>query len=141
MDYPELTFWMQRWSGRVFRNSMQVHLDWKESSRKTSQGRNTVTLPPSIIRVFSFTHVSDQTTNHTLLTHSTLDPTKILWALLDASICIPGPRCIGIKNVSTSPMTGFIDKKVCLKPTGYWTWFSWTQTWFSGHASPLHTFA
>jgi hypothetical protein len=49
--------------------------------------------------------------------NSTLDPTKILWALLDASICIPGPRCIGIL-ASTSRKTGFIDKKVCFEPTG-----------------------
>lgn len=31
---------------------------------------------------------------------STLNPSKVAWALMDASICVPGPRCIGIKTAS-----------------------------------------
>lgn len=32
-----------------------------------------------------------------------LDPTMVLSALLDASICIPGPRCIGLMNPAAAP--------------------------------------
>lgn len=42
-----------------------------------------------------------------------LDPFHVLWGLMDASICVPGPRCIGIMVTATKPPDSSSSSLTC----------------------------
>jgi len=91
------------WIGRDFIENLNQDIRWACRHKVTNR------------RFSRDTSITNNLTN--LTNYSTLDPTKILWALMDGSICIPGPRCIKIK-VSTSLATGFIDQKKKVMTSG-----------------------